>query len=143
MALLKLQHIDKSFKSKQVLKDISFELAKGEIMGLIGENGSGKTTILKVVLGLVNKTYGDVIINDKKVVQGDYSYLKNIGAIIEYPTFYERLTAKRYLFLISALYDKDFNDKSVDDCLSLVGLINNFNNSSLDKSLKFFAYPKP
>ena len=74
MALLKLQHIDKSFKSKQVLKDISFELAKGEIMGLIGENGSGKTTILKVVLGLVNKTYGDVIINDKKVVQGDYSY---------------------------------------------------------------------
>ena len=55
MALLQIIGLNKSYNKKKVIEDLSFELQSGEIMGLIGQNGSGKTTIFKTILGLVKK----------------------------------------------------------------------------------------
>ena len=95
MALLQIIGLNKSDNKKKVIEDLSFELQSGEIMGLIGQNGSGKTTIFKTILGLVKKESGEIKINGKLIEGNSKGYLNTIGTIIEYPTFYESLTARQ------------------------------------------------
>lgn len=118
MALLQIIGLNKSYNKKKVIEDLSFELQSGEIMGLIGQNGSGKTTIFKTILGLVKKESGEIKINGKSK-----DYLNSIGTIIEYPTFYESLTARQNLMLISSLYDEvNLSKEDLLNYLRLVGL---------------------
>lgn len=129
MTLLKIIGLNKTYKDKQVLTDFSLELHKGEIMGLIGGNGAGKTSIFKSILGLVKMDSGVISINSKQIDFSSKDYLEKIGTIIEYPTFYESLTAKQNLLLTSKLYKLNkFSDEHVSKFLSLVGLENEANN---------------
>ncbi|WP_438838178.1 ATP-binding cassette domain-containing protein [Streptococcus pluranimalium] len=95
MALLQIIGLNKSYNKKKVIVDLSFELQSGEIMGLIGQNGSGKTTIFKAILGLVKKDSGQIKVTEKLIEVKSKNYLDTIGTIIEYPTFYETLTARQ------------------------------------------------
>ena len=63
--VLRLEHVSKSFGSKDVLKDINFSVNSGEIIGYIGSNGAGKTTTIKIILGLIDDYQGDVFILEK------------------------------------------------------------------------------
>ena len=123
MDLLKVDSINKSYGKTQVLTDFSLSLKKGEIMGLIGANGSGKTTILKAVLNLIKIDSGVILINDQEVDCQSKEYLNNLGAIIEYPSFYESLTASQNLSLIGGLYpDVDVAEEDIHYHLNQVGL---------------------
>ena len=123
MALLQIIGLNKSYNKKKVIEDLSFELQSGEIMGLIGQNGSGKTTIFKTILGLVKKESGEIKINGKSIDGKSKGYLNSIGTIIEYPTFYESLTARQNLMLISSLYDEvNLSKEDLLNYLRLVGL---------------------
>jgi len=125
MALLQIIGLNKSYNKKKVIEDLSFELQSGEIMGLIGQNGSGKTTIFKTILGLVKKESGEIKINGKLIEGNSKGYLNTIGTIIEYPTFYESLTARQNLMLISSLYDEvNLSKEDLLNYLHLVGLGN-------------------
>ena len=125
MALLQIIGLNKSYNKKKVIEDLSFELQSGEIMGLIGQNGSGKTTIFKTILGLVKKESGEIKINGKLIEGKSKGYLNTIGTIIEYPTFYESLTARQNLMLISSLYDEvNLSKQDLLNYLHLVGLDN-------------------
>lgn len=125
MALLQIFGLNKSYNKKKVIEDLSFELQSGEIMGLIGQNGSGKTTIFKTILGLVKKESGEIKINGKLIDGKSKGYLNTIGTIIEYPTFYESLTARQNLMLISSLYDEvNLSKEDLLNYLHLVGLDN-------------------
>ena len=125
MALLQIIGLNKSYNKKKVIEDLSFELQSGEIMGLIGQNGSGKTTIFKTILGLVKKESGEIKINGKSIDGKSKDYLNSIGTIIEYPTFYESLTARQNLMLISSLYDEvNLSKEDLLNYLHLVGLDN-------------------
>lgn len=125
MALLQIIGLNKSYNKKKVIEDLSFELQSGEIMGLIGQNGSGKTTIFKTILGLVKKESGEIKINGKLIEGKSKGYLNTIGTIIEYPTFYESLTARQNLMLISSLYDEvNLSKEDLLNYLHLVGLDN-------------------
>ncbi|RLK63799.1 ABC transporter ATP-binding protein [Atopobacter sp. AH10] len=126
MALLELERLNKAYKKNKVIKDLSFDLNKGEIMGLIGQNGSGKTTIFKTILGLVQKNSGQMRINGHLIDGKSKHYLNKIGAMIEYPTFYENLTASQNLSLISSLYEgKKVGEEDILEILRVVGLENN------------------
>lgn len=105
--MLKVENICKSFKDfwgrkKVVLKNISFEVEKGEIFGLIGPNGAGKTTTFKICIGLLKPDKGKVYfeIEEKKEIKS------KIGFLPELPYLYEYLTGKEYLLLILQLYGK-------------------------------------
>ncbi len=65
--MIKLVNIQKNYSEKQVLKDISFEVKKGSIYALLGTNGVGKTTTLKIISGLLKPTSGDVMIDGKEL----------------------------------------------------------------------------
>ena len=66
MSLVEFKHVYKSFDNKEVLKDINFTIPKGKIIGLLGKNGMGKTTIIKLINDLLTPTSGEVLVNGKK-----------------------------------------------------------------------------
>jgi ABC-2 type transport system ATP-binding protein len=96
---------------------------KGEIYGFLGPNGAGKTTIMKMLTNLVKPTSGEIEIFGEKLINTSYELLKRMGSIIEYPVFYDRLTARENLELhceYMGYYDK----KAIDTALDLVKLKN-------------------
>ncbi len=67
-AILKIQNISKSFKTRTVVNDVSFSIESGQVVGLLGPNGAGKTTSFYMVVGLVNPDDGDILLNEKSIV---------------------------------------------------------------------------
>jgi ABC-2 type transport system ATP-binding protein len=90
--LLEVNNVSKTIKSVSILKDISFSVSEGEIVGFIGPNGAGKSTTLKIVLDLIRADNGEVRINDINVKKNRREALKYVGAIIESPSLYKYLT---------------------------------------------------
>ncbi|WP_054951086.1 ABC transporter ATP-binding protein [Numidum massiliense] len=115
--------LTKSFQGKEVVSNVNMHIRKGEIYGFLGPNGAGKTTVMKMLTNLVKPTAGEIEIFGEKVTPTSYDYLGRIGSIIEYPIFYERLTAGENLALhceYMGYYDKG----AIDDALKLVNLKN-------------------
>ena len=65
-AIMKVQHVSKSFMNNNVLKDISLELCSGECLALVGENGAGKSTLMKIITGIYKKDEGEIEIHGRK-----------------------------------------------------------------------------
>ena len=114
---IQVQKLRKSYKDREVLKNISFEIKEGSICGLLGINGAGKSTIMKIIFGLENADSGTVIFNRKKNA-GIYE----IGALIETPAIYMNLSAYDNLKTRALLYD--ISDERINEVLNLIGLSN-------------------
>lgn len=78
--MLKVEHVTKYYDDFRAVNDLSFEVKDGEIFGLLGVNGAGKTTTFRMIMGLLDKTEGNITLNDKKI---DYSVLDEIGFLTE------------------------------------------------------------
>ncbi len=102
--VLKLEHVSKSFGSKEVLKDINFSVNSGEIIGYIGSNGAGKSTTIKMILGLIHDYEGDIYVFGEKI-KGKSDYKRRIGYVPEISDMYDNLTAYEYISFIGMLYN--------------------------------------
>lgn len=78
--MLKVEHVTKYYDNFRAVNDLSFEVKDGEIFGLLGVNGAGKTTTFRMIMGLLDKTEGDITLNGKKI---DYSVTDEIGFLTE------------------------------------------------------------
>lgn len=105
--ILELKNLKKNFGGKEVLKGVDLQVKRGEIIGYIGANGAGKSTTVKIMLGIVDGYEGDVIIFDKNIKDTKGEYKKKIGYVPEVSEVYESLTAMEYLNFIGQLYDLD------------------------------------
>lgn len=108
MAYIEVRAVTKKIKDKEVLKDVSMSIDKGQIVGIIGHNGSGKTMLFRAILGLIKIKSGEVYINEEKV-QFEEETKENIGALIENPGFMKNETALQnlsYLATIKGLVGK-------------------------------------
>lgn len=83
MEILSVQDLNKSFGTHKVLRNVSFQIQAGEIVGLIGPNGAGKSTIMKAILGLINYENGTIKIAGKVTSFTNHQALKNVGALID------------------------------------------------------------
>ncbi|AYQ24238.1 MULTISPECIES: ABC transporter ATP-binding protein [Enterococcus] len=111
----------KEYAGIKVVDGVSFSLNKGEIYGLLGRNGAGKTTIMKILLGLANPTSGKVSILGKDMsVNSEKKVLKKVGCIIENPGFYSNLTGTENLEIFAKL--RGLDQDSVKKTLDLVNL---------------------
>ena len=119
--LLEVKNVNKYFGKKQVLKDISFSIAPGEILGFIGPNGAGKTTTIKLILGLQSIKSGNIYINGYDVVKDFNKAIKRVGAIVENPDMYMYLSGKKNLQLIARMYEGITEDR-IEEVIKLVGL---------------------
>lgn len=130
--ILKITNLNKIFnKHLHAVKNVSFEIKKGNVYGILGPNGSGKSTTLGIVLNVVNKTSGDFEWFEGKVATHDA--LKKVGAIIERPNFYPYMTAKENLELVCKI--KGTSLSKVDEKLELVGLLERKNDKFRTYSL--------
>lgn len=117
---IEVKNLSKFYKNKKAVDNISFSINKGEIVGLIGPNGSGKTTTLKAITGLIRPTQGDIYINNKNIKDNINKSLMEIGALIETPDFYPYLSGYENLMQVFRLHN---NPPSIlNEMIQIVGL---------------------
>ncbi|MFV8355037.1 ABC transporter ATP-binding protein [Flavobacterium sp. XS1P32] len=117
--ILSIKNLHKRYGSIQALKNVSFDIHKGNVYGILGPNGSGKSTTLGIVLNVVNKTSGEY--NWFNGTIETHEALKKVGAIIERPNFYPYMTATENLELVCKI--KGIQSSKVIEKLELVGLV--------------------
>lgn len=105
MTYVEIDGISKSFERKTVLENVSFEIRKGEIMGLIGPNGAGKTTLINIMLGLLEAQTGQILYNGQKLKEDEIKIKQKIGYIPQELALIEDATCWNNLLYFATLYD--------------------------------------
>jgi len=121
MNAIEIKQISKEIEGQQILKDVSFNVKKGEIYGFLGQNGAGKSTLMKMMFDILKPTSGEITILGETIGTGDYSVFGKISGIIEHPIFYQKLTVQENLELHCDYMGKDYK-KDIDRILQLIGL---------------------
>ena len=119
--MLEIETLHKSFHGNPALEDVSFSVAKGEIYGLLGHNGAGKSTTLGIMLGMVSPDSGEARIHGVSVQQNKSEALRHVGAIFESPSFYEYLSGWQNLKILCN-YSQRFDSADAEEIVGLVGL---------------------
>lgn len=119
--IIVLEDVTKSYRGTEVVKSVSMRVKQGEIYGFLGPNGAGKTTVMKMILNLAKPDMGNIRVCGEVIQKDSYEYLRNIGSIIEYPVFYEKLTAWKNLKLHCS-YMGFYNEKRIREVLDMVDL---------------------
>ncbi len=128
--VLETNGLTKEYSRTAVVNDVSIKVKKGEIYGFVGKNGAGKTTFIRMVLGLTKATRGSCIFfggEDRIKAQ------RKIGSLIEGPALYKNMSARRNLEIYSTLLGTD--TKNIDEILETVGLSDTGKKRTADFSL--------
>ncbi len=119
--ILRTHNLTKKYKDKIAVNKVNMNIKKGEIYGFLGENGAGKTTVIRMIMGLIKESSGSIELFGKEIDRKDRNYLKKIGSIIEFPGFYTNLTAYENLDIhrkLMGISDK----KRISKVLKIVNL---------------------
>ena len=108
--MLKLEKVTGGYANIPVLKDVTFEVADGELVGLIGLNGAGKSTTINEIIGLLTPYGGQIAIDGLTIQQDSASYRQKIGYIPETPSLYEELTLREHLKTVLMAYGLDVTE---------------------------------
>src|SRR5438067_4540824 len=100
--MIRLAQLSKSFKGRSALENLSLEIAPGEIFGLLGHNGAGKSTTFGLILGQVFPDAGEAFIRGVSVQKARLSALQGVGAIFETPSFFDYLSGWRNLQIFTS-----------------------------------------
>ena len=122
--ILSIKSVSKSFGSKKILDELSFDVPRHSIYGFVGKNGAGKTTTMKLILGMYQADGGEIFINGEKVTYGANKTNKYIGYLPDVPEYYGYMKPKEYLRLCADItgMPKETMDKEIDRMLEMVGL---------------------
>ncbi|PTE48463.1 multidrug ABC transporter ATP-binding protein [Staphylococcus epidermidis] len=101
---VKVEHLTGGYGKKPVIKDLNFELEKGEIVGLIGLNGAGKSTTIKHMIGLINPMEGKLSISNIKINEDIENYRRKLSYIPESPVIYDELTLEEHIEMTTMAY---------------------------------------
>lgn len=118
--ILEFKNIVKSYNQVEALKDISFSIPENSIFGILGANGSGKSTFMKILPGLIYDWSGKIFYKEKLIQKNDMILKQEFGYLIEAPTFYEYLSAKKNLEILARI--SNVNSSRIDEVLELVEL---------------------
>ena len=111
MKMLKIEHLTKEYGEKKAVDDLSLEIESGEIYGFIGHNGSGKTTTLKSVVGILKFDAGEIYIDGESVQAAPLVCKKKIAYIPDNPDLYEFMSGIKYLNFIADVYGVGANQR--------------------------------
>jgi len=103
--LIEVENLKKNYGTKEAVKSVSFAIKKNEIIGLLGPNGSGKTTTIGMLLGLLKPTSGKILIDNKKIEENRIEILQKINFISPYIELPKKLTVKQNLIVYGKLYN--------------------------------------
>ena len=122
MSIIETRNLSKTFKSFKAVDDLSFSIHTGDVYGFLGENGAGKSTTMRMLLGLIYPDCGEILIEGQKFDNGNRHLLASIGAIIERPDMYGYLSGWDNLKIFAALSNKDIKEARLYEVLEIVGL---------------------
>lgn len=111
--------INHSYGDTPVITDLKMTIPTGQVYGFLGRNGAGKSTVMKILLGLLKPASGHVIFDGRQVETKDPAYLARIGSLIEEPSYYPNLTGVENIRYVSKVRNTDSRE---DELLDLVGL---------------------
>ena len=120
-AAIRLDGLRKAFAGKMAIEDVSFDVQSGEIFGLLGHNGAGKSTALGILLGQVFPDAGEAFVRGVSVQKERARALSKVGAIFEAPRFYDYLSGWRNLAIFTS-YSAIVPRKEMEDAVEFVGL---------------------
>ena len=120
--MISVKNITKTFKSFEALKNLTLEVAQGEIYGLLGSNGAGKSTTINILLGFLNPSSGEAFVNGINANSETDKARKNIGYIPENVNLYPYLTGSENLDYFCRLAGKNYNQEKLKEILLDCGL---------------------
>lgn len=125
--MIQVNNMSFGYTKELFMKDISFSVKQGEIFGFLGPSGAGKSTLQKILIGLLPGYSGSVVVNGTEVKSHDNHFYEHIGIDFEFPSIYEKLSARQNLKFFASLYtnvpDGKKNPLSIDELLDSVGLL--------------------
>lgn len=121
--IIETSHLTKKYKNTTVVDEINISVEQGDIYGFLGPNGAGKTTTIRMLLGLIKPTKGDIKVFGKKLADNRMAILKEVGSLVEYPSFYANLTGYENLEAIRRLLRIEDKHR-INEILRTVGLLN-------------------
>jgi bacitracin transport ATP-binding protein bcrA family protein len=119
--MLEIQKLNKSYGRRKIIDNLNMSVYKGDIYGFLGANGEGKTTTIRMITSLIKADSGDIIINGKSVINCKNEAVRNIGAMVEAPKFYENMSGYENLELMAKIMP-GVSDLDIQNVLDLVGL---------------------
>lgn len=119
--MLEIQKLNKSYRKRKIIDNLNMTVYKGDIYGFLGANGEGKTTTIRMITSLIKADSGDIIINGKSVINCKNEAIRNIGAMVEAPKFYENMSGYENLELMARIMP-GISDRDIQNVLDLVGL---------------------
>ncbi|MDD4816098.1 MAG: ABC transporter ATP-binding protein [Clostridia bacterium] len=119
--VLDVVNLTKNYGNRVAVNNLSFSIKSGEILGFLGSNGAGKSTTMKMLMGLANITNGDAIICGKSIKSSFEKAIVNVGGMIETPNFYSFLTGYQNLKFYAKLY-KNIGRRKIIEVANLLGL---------------------
>ena len=122
--VIEIKNLTKQYKKNKAVDNLSFEVHKGEILGLLGPNGSGKSTTINCILSLLNFNKGNIKIFNKEMTPNSYDIKRKIGVVFQDVAVFNELTVFENIDYFCGLYisDKLKRKKYVEDAIKLVGL---------------------
>lgn len=118
--MIEMHQVNFSYTEKPFIKNIDFVVKKGEIFGFLGPSGAGKSTLQKILTGLLPTYEGSAVVAGVECKKHDNTYYEKIGVDFEFPSVYEKLTARENLNYFSSLYSGEKRD--INELLRQVGL---------------------
>ncbi|MBU7592543.1 ABC transporter ATP-binding protein [Metabacillus halosaccharovorans] len=118
--VVETSNLTKTFNGKAAVNQVNLSIPKGAIYGFLGPNGAGKTTAIKLLLGLVKETSGSIQIFGKELKKEKQTILRNIGSLVESPSYYGNLSARENLELLQIILQTP--KERIDEVLSIVRL---------------------
>ncbi|MCL0073022.1 ABC transporter ATP-binding protein [Dehalococcoidia bacterium] len=114
-AILRVENLSKSYGKFAAVKEVSFELRRGEVFGFLGPNGAGKTTTIKVCTGLLKPSAGRVIIGGFDIVKQPVAAKELLGYVPDNPFLYDKLTGREFVRFVSRLYNSNSAEQRIQE----------------------------
>lgn len=123
MPYIEIKNVSKIINGNEVLKNINIQLEEGKIYGLVGKNGSGKTMLIRALSGLISLSDGEIIVGNKKVLNGKYP--DSLGIVIENIVLLDYMSAFANLKLLNDISKNKITDKEIEEWLNIFDLRSN------------------
>ncbi len=127
--VLSTHGLTKDFGSLRAVDDLNLSVCRGDVFGFLGPNGSGKTTTIRMIFGLIYPTSGYVQVLDHKVPQQRTSALRHLGGFVDDPMFYGNMSARRNLRLLGKM-NGPVSEERINEVLEMVGLLDRGNSKA-------------
>ena len=120
MAMISVEHVSLTVGRVQILRDVSAQFEEGQIHGIVGRNGSGKTMLMKCICGFIRPTEGQIIVNGNRVGE-DMDFPPDLGLLIETPGFVPYYSGLKNLTLLAAI-NRRVSRERLNACMEQLGL---------------------